>query len=180
MKIINLGATIVAFAALAMMSSSSATAQNSMAGSSTMHQDSAFAKDAASGGAAEVKLGELAQQKGTNDSVKQFGKRMETDHTAAGDKLKDVASKDGMTLPNGMSQEDQAEYDRLSKLSGHEFDQAYAQAMVQDHQKDISAFQHEANSGMNPDLKNFASETLPTLQDHLRMAQDMQKNVGGH
>lgn len=178
MKKVNLGATCLAFAALVVMSSSSAVAQNSM-GNGMQQQDSMFAKDAASGGMAEVKLGKLAEQKGTNDSVKQFGKRMVTDHTSADNKLKGVASKDGMTVPSGINQDDQAEYDRLSKLSGREFDQAYAQAMVQDHQKDISKFQQEASSGMNPDLKKFASDTLPTLQDHLSMAQNMQRTVSG-
>jgi putative membrane protein len=141
--------------------------------------DTTFARGAASGGMAEVSMGKLAQQKGSSDSVKEFGKRMETDHSAAGDKLKDIAGKDGITIPGGMSQKDQATYNKLSKLSGADFDKAYATQMVQDHQKDIAEFQKEASNGSNPDVKNFATETLPTLQEHLRMAQDMQKTVGG-
>lgn len=146
-----------------------------------MHQkeDASFAQDAASGGMAEVELGKLAQQKGSSQSVKDFGARMVKDHSAANDKLKAVASKDGMTLPSGMNREDQATYDRLSKLSGPAFDKAYSQDMVQDHQKDVAAFQKEANNGMNPDWKDFATQTLPTLQDHLNMAQQMQQSVGG-
>jgi putative membrane protein len=178
MKIVNIAVGLIAFGGLLMMSSSDAVAQNSMSDHS-MQKDASFAQDAASGGMAEVKLGQLAEQKGSSQTVKDFGKRMETDHSAAGDKLKNVASKDGMTIPDSLSQADRAEYDRLSRMSGPEFDKAYARAMVQDHQKDIAAFKQEANSGQNPDLKNFASETLPTLQEHLRMAQQMQQSISG-
>jgi len=140
--------------------------------------DEAFAKDAASGGMTEVKLGQLAQQKGSSATVKEFGKRMEMDHTKAGERLKTAASKDNVTLPSDMNAKDRATYERLSKLSGTEFDKAYAQDMVKDHETDVAAFKKEATNGKNPDLKQFASETLPTLEDHLKMAQDMQKSVG--
>jgi putative membrane protein len=80
--------------------------------------DAHFAKEAAQGGMAEVKLGQLAQEKGSNDSVKSFGKRMVDDHSKANDKLKEVASRESITLPNDLSAKDQATYDRLSKLNG--------------------------------------------------------------
>jgi|SRR5579863_4092084 len=140
--------------------------------------DSSFATKAAAGGMAEVKMGLLAQEKGTNDAVKAFGQRMVDDHSKAGDKLKDVAAKEGMTLPADISKDDQREYDRLSKLSGKDFDQAYAQAMVKDHVADIAEFKKEAMSGGDPRLKQFASETLPTLQDHLKQAREMATTVG--
>jgi putative membrane protein len=173
MKKMNVGTVLVAFGALLMMSGG-AVAQN--ATDQGMHKDSSFAAAAASGGTAEVKLGQLAEEKGSNDSVKNFGKRMEN-HSAANDKLQALVQKDGINVPSTLSAEDQREYDRLSGLSGAQFDRAYAQAMVQDHQKDIAAFKQEASNGQNPDLKNFASQTLPTLQEHLRMAQQMQQSV---
>jgi putative membrane protein len=139
--------------------------------------DAQFAKSAARGGTAEVKLGELATQKGDNTTVKDFGKRMITDHTAANKKLDEIASKDGMSLPSGLSQQDQALYDQLSKLSGGAFDRAYARAMVKDHEKDIAEFKREASSGNNDDVKNFASQTLPTLEEHFRLAQNMLRSV---
>ena len=141
--------------------------------------DAHFAKEAAQGGMAEVKLGELAQEKGSNDLVKSFGKRMVDDHSKANDKLKEVASRESITLPNDLSAKDQATYDRLSKLNGAAFDRAYARDMVKDHETDVAAFQKEANGGKTDSLKSFASETLPTLQDHLKQAKDMMKNVGG-
>ncbi len=141
--------------------------------------DTHFAKEAAQGGMAEVKLGQLAQEKGSNDSVKAFGKRMVDDHSQAGDKLKGIASKENVTLPTDISAKDQATYDRLSKMSGAAFDRAYAKDMVADHKTDVAAFQKEASSGKDDSLKGFASETLPTLQEHLKMAQEMMKTVGG-
>ena len=128
---------------------------------------------------AEVKLGQLAQTKGSAESVKEFGKRMETDHSKASEQLKEAASKDNITLPSSMSKSDEATYRRLSKLSGAEFDKAYAALMVKDHKKDIAAFQKEANKGKKPEIKQFASQTLPTLQDHLKMAQAMHNAVSG-
>jgi putative membrane protein len=139
--------------------------------------DTQFAKQAAQGDLAEVKLGQLAEQKGTNSSVKDFGKRMVTDHTNAQDKLQAAASQDNVTLPSSPNAQQQALYERLSKLSGAQFDKAYSQAMVQDHTTDIAKFKHEANDGKNTSIKNFASQTLPTLQEHLRMAKQMQQTV---
>jgi putative membrane protein len=159
----------------------STTAASATSKSSTRSAtaDAHFAKEAAQGGMAEVKLGQLAQEKGSNDSVKSFGKRMVDDHSKAGDKLKEVASRESITLPTDLSVKDQATYDRLSKLNGAAFDRAYARDMVKDHETDVAAFQREANAGRNDSLKSFASETLPTLQDHLQQAKQMMKTVGG-
>src|ERR1700675_4342252 len=141
--------------------------------------DAHFAKEAAQGGMAEVKLGQLAQEKGSSDSVKSFGKRMVDDHSKAGDKLKEVASRESITLPTDISAKDQAIYNRLSKLNGAAFDRAYARDMVKDHETDVAAFQREANGGKDDSLKSFASDALPTLQDHLKEAKAMMKPVAG-
>ena len=144
--------------------------------------DAQFAKQAAEGGIAEVKLGQLAQDKGTSQQVKDFGKRMADDHSKANDQLKSTASGDNIALPEQMNAKDQAEYDHLSKLSGATFDRAYARQMVLDHENDIAAFRHEANDGKDASMKSFASRTLPTLQDHLKMARQMYNGVlaGNH
>ena len=140
--------------------------------------DGTFAKKAAAGGMAEVKLGQLAQEKASNEQVKQFGKRMETDHTNAGNELMQIARKQNIALPTGLDPKDQATYDRLSKLSGRQFDRAYMRAMVTDHEEDATEFKREASAGKNPDLKSFASATLPTLEDHLKQAREVAQAVG--
>lgn len=140
--------------------------------------DEQFAKKAAQGGMAEVKLGQLAQEKGTNEAVKKFGQRMVQDHTKANDELKEAAQKESITLPSDVDAKDQATYDALSKLSGSAFDKAYARDMVKDHEEDITEFNHEANVGQKEAIKSFATETLPTLKDHLKEARDMRQSVG--
>src|SRR5689334_21475674 len=94
--------------------------------------DENFVKKAAAGGMAEVKLGQLAEERGSNPAVKTFGRRMVQDHSKADNELKGAASKENMELPTEMDKSDQAAYDRLSKLSGDSFDRAYARDMVRD------------------------------------------------
>jgi putative membrane protein len=139
--------------------------------------DTQFAKKAAQGGMAEVKMGQLAQDRGTSDSVKKFGQRMVEDHTKAGDELKKAASQENITLPDDVSAKDKVTYDSLSKLSGAAFDRAYARDMVKDHEEDVADFNKEASGGQKPALKDFASQTLPTLRDHLKQAKEMRQNV---
>jgi putative membrane protein len=141
--------------------------------------DHKFVTAAAEGGMAEVELGRLATEKASNSDVKQFGQRMVDDHTKANDELKSLASQKGLTLPSGISAKDQAEKDRLSKLGGADFDRAYIKYMMTDHKKDVAEFQKEANGAKDSDIKNFAAKTLPTLQDHLRTAEDIEKKVSG-
>ena len=142
--------------------------------------DSDFAKEAAEGGMAEVKFGQLAQDKGASDAVKEFGKRMVDDHLQANDKLKNIAERENVKLPLALSKKDQSTYDKLSKLSGDAFDRAYAHNMVKDHENDIASFQQEAANGRDPGIKTFASETLPTLQEHLKLAKEMMKSVSSN
>jgi putative membrane protein len=141
--------------------------------------DSKFAKDAAMGGMEEVQLGQLAAQKATDPDVKSFGQRMVDDHTKANDQLKQVASQKGMTLPTDLSTLQKHDMDKLSAMSGAAFDKAYVSMMVKDHKKDVADFKKEAKSGKDSDLKSFASTTLPTLQDHLKMVQDISSKMKG-
>jgi len=140
--------------------------------------DTRFMKSAAEGGMAEVKLGQLAQEKASNQSVKDFGKRMVNDHTKANDQLKDLALKKGVDLPTSISAKDQATYDRLSKLSGSEFDREYMRDMVKDHQMDVSEFRRETQMAKDADTKAFAQQTLPTLDDHLNQAKQIDSQIG--
>jgi len=140
--------------------------------------DSQFVTKAAQGGLAEVKLGQLAQDKGSNQSVKDFGAQMVKDHSEANDKLKSVVSGKGVSVPDSLNAKDQALYDRLSKLSGTQFDRAYISAMVKDHVEDVAEFRKESKTAQDADIKSFAAKTLPTLEHHLQMAQDAQKQLG--
>jgi putative membrane protein len=135
--------------------------------------DRTFVNKAAEGGLAEVEFGKLATEKASSNEVKKFGQRMVDDHRKANDQLKQVAGKVGVTLPDRLSPKDQATRDRLSKLSGEQFDSAYMRDMVKDHTKDVAEFRRESQNAKNDDVKNFASQTLPTLQDHLQHAKSI-------
>ena len=141
--------------------------------------DAAFAMKAGQGGMAEVQLGQLAAQKGTSEQVKTFGQHMIDDHTKANDQLKSIAEKEGMTLPTSLNAKDQSLYTKLQSASGDKFDREYMNAMVKDHEEDVKEFQREANNGSDPQLKEFASQTLPTLQNHLQMAKSAQSSMKG-
>lgn len=140
--------------------------------------DRQFMAKAAEGNLAEVALGQLAERQGQSDAVKQFGHRMSDDHSKALDELKALADREGVTLPQHMSAKDQKTYDRLSRLTPQQFDAVYSRDMLRDHQKDVREFQREARSGHDPDVKAWAAKTVPTLQEHLRMAQAMQPAAG--
>jgi len=147
-------------------------------GQAAASPDKAFVLEAASGGMAEVELGRLAVDKASSSDVKQFGQRMVDDHSKANNDLSAVAQQKNIAMPTSTSAKHKALHDRLSKLSGAEFDKAYMADMVKDHQKDVADFQHEAKMGKDADVKAFASRTLPVLEDHLRMAHDAAVKVG--
>jgi putative membrane protein len=141
--------------------------------------DRAFVMEAARGGMAEVEMGRVAVTKASNADAKQFGQRMVDDHGKANDELKALASKKNVTLPTELSAKQKADVARLSKLSGAAFDRAYMTAMVADHNKDVAAFQHAANTAKDPELKAWAAKTLPTLQEHQKMAKEISAKVRG-
>jgi putative membrane protein len=172
--LMSLGAAAQSSDKAAGSSQDSSKSASSASGSSQLSAaDQTFVKKAAQGGMAEVELGKLATQKASSEDVKKFGQRMVDDHTKANDQLKQIAGNKGVTLPTGLDSKDQALKDRLSKLDGEKFDQAYMKNMVRDHTKDVSEFRKESTSGKDSDLKSFASQTLPTLEDHLKEAKNI-------
>jgi putative membrane protein len=140
-------------------------------------RDYKFLKEAASGGMAEVEVGQLAKTKGTDPSVRAFGERMVTDHQKANDELKQIASTKGATIPSEISHSERSTIDKLQKAEGAQFDKEFASAMVKDHKKDVKDFKDAADDVKDAELKAFAQKTLATLQEHLRMAEDMAKTV---
>lgn len=136
-------------------------------------QDRDFAKKAAQGGLMEVELGKLASDKASSQDVKKFGQRMVDDHSKANSQLKQVAEKKKLDLPSQLSDEHKQMKERLSGLSGEQFDRQYMQEMVKDHKEDVELFRKQAAQGQDADLKRFASETLPVLEQHLQLAQDI-------
>lgn len=137
--------------------------------------DETFAKKAAIGGMAEVKLGELAKDRGSTQEIKDFGNMMVTNHSKATDELKGIASAKGIELPTDLDAKTKSVYDSLSKLSGAAFDKAYIRDMVKDHKEDVSEFDRASKSVADPELKSFAEKTLPVIKAHLDHAEQLSK-----
>jgi putative membrane protein len=136
----------------------------------TPQADQQFAEKAAAGGMAEVEMGKLAGKNGQSADVKKFGKKMVTDHTKANNELKKLAKKKSLNLPTAMTADQKTTYDRLAAMKGADFDTAYMDAMVKDHDEDVADFKKEADGGQDADLKAWAGKTLPVLQTHDDMA----------
>ena len=137
-------------------------------------KETKFVNHAAQAGMAEVKLGNLALEKSTSEDVKKFAQMMVDDHTKANDELKSMAQSKSIDLPTDIGKH-QKDYDKLSKLSGSDFDREYVDGMVKGHKEVVSMFEKEATKGDDADTKAWAAKTLPTLQMHLKHAQDLQK-----
>lgn len=142
-------------------------------------KDAKFAVAAADGALLEIKLGELAMSNGKAEEVKTFAKTMIDDHGRANAELGAMAEKKQITVPTSLSEENQKKYDDLAAKKGEEFDKAYAEFMVNDHQEDIDEFKKQAESGTDPELREWAAKKVPTLEHHLMMAENANKAVNG-
>jgi putative membrane protein len=136
-----------------------------------------FMEKAAAHGLAEVELGRLAQDKATREEVKQFAQRMVQDHGKANEELKQVASAKGVELPAAPDKSHQKKMEKMQKLSGDQFDREYMKDMVKDHKNDVSEFRKQAKGAKDSQVKEFAAKTLPTLEEHLKLAQATEKAV---
>lgn len=147
------------------------------AGSGEKDDENDFAVKAANGGMFEMELAKMAQEKAASKDVKEFAAMMLTDHMAASEELKAIAAKKNITLPTTLGKDEQEDVDEMAKLTGAEFDKKYVDAMVEDHEKDVKLFQEASIAGQDPDLKQFAGKTLPTLQKHLERITTIDKNM---
>ena len=141
-------------------------------------QDKMFLRKAAQGGIAEVKLGQLAAQKGSSDDVKAFGQTMVDDHSKLNIEIARVADSMGVMLPKSMNKEDQAEFDKLNALSGNDFDIEYLSFMVKDHHKDLHEFRIEAASPTDPALHNEVVKAQSVIHDHTVMVDKLARAKG--
>ena len=157
----------------------SATTTGAGAGTLTVmsNEDKEFVVKAGMGGLAEVQMGNLALQKASNADVKAFAQRMVTDHSKANAELAQLATAKGLALPTELADAHKAGYEHLNGLSGAEFDKAYMQHMVSDHETTVADFDKASTSATDADLKAWAGKTLPTLKEHLELAKTTARKV---
>lgn len=141
------------------------------------YPDKQFIENAVAGGREQVELGQLAADKGTDPNVRDFGMQMARDHSKANDELNRILAEQGITeeVPTAKTTRT-AEH--LQSLSGTDFDRSYMRQAVKDHKKDIAAFKKEAADGKNPEIRDWAEQTLPALEQHLKMAEQTQSTLG--
>lgn len=153
------------------------TANANSTSSTAAMSDNDFMKDAAVGGMSEVELGKLASSKAANAEVKQFGRMMVTDHSKANEELKTLAAKKNVTLPTEPDAKHKATMSEMQANSGADFDRGYVSDMIEDHEKDVAAFEEKSRNAADPDVKAFAAKTLPTLRKHLEAIRALQAKM---
>jgi len=136
-----------------------------------------FLVKAANGGLAEVKLAQLAKDKGSAASVKEFADMMITDHGAANDKVKQLAAARNVTLPAEPDADHQKKADDLSKKTGKDFDKAYVDAMIKGHKETVDMFKTASTKVTDAEVKAFIDNTIPTIEHHLQRIQEIKKGM---
>ena len=181
-RMVHLAASLVlagvTHSALALGNASGSTDAAASASSQDMvaSGDKKFLTTAAGGGMFEVEVGKLAATKASDPGVKSYGQMLVTDHTAANDKLKAIATAHGVMLPEALPTAQQKALDKLSAKSGDDFDKAFIQEVgLKDHKHDISLFERASKKAKADDVREFATATLPTLKQHLADAEQLKK-----
>lgn len=127
----------------------------------------------------EVVLGRLAAERASNPQVKEFAQMMVTEHQAAGEELRQVASRNKVTLEADSDGDDDLRdlNEKLSKLSGREFDLEYMQTMVGEHKEAIDDVEDKAEGSDNAEIKAWATKALPKLRAHLQQAERLHETL---
>jgi putative membrane protein len=140
--------------------------------------DQSFITTAAEANLAEIETAKMVEGKSTDPSVKDFANRLVTDHTQASQTLATLAEMTGTKLPAEPSVAERGQKDELQKLSGAKLDESYLNDELRGHKQVISRFEQEIEHGRDKSVKNYAEQTLPTLQDHIRIGEDIAGKMG--
>jgi len=143
-----------------------------------MMRDKLFLRTAVEGGLLQIKLGQLAAQKGSTQDVKDLGQKMATDHATIDADLGTVADSLGVMVPKKVSKDGQAEFDKLNALSGTSFDTAYLTLMVQDHHQDMRDYRQELISATDPTLKDAVLKSAKIIREHMMMIDKLATDRG--
>jgi len=151
----------------------SGATSSSAASSPSSNPDQEFVTKAAQGNSAEVELGKIVAAKSKDPSVKQFAQMMVKDHTTALNELQELAQTKNLNFNDDLPDDAKSLQEKLSSDTGKQLDKDYMDGMVEDHQKDVQEFTDKSQNAKDPDVKQWAGKTLPTLQKHLEKAQQI-------
>ena len=143
-----------------------------------LETDQQFVNKVAASNLLEVRLAQFAQTKAQSPAVKEFGQRMVVDHTASQKQWMEIAKKNGIVFKADLSPQQVAQAEQLKNLSGAAFDRSYMSLMVQNHRDNVAAFQNERNAAHSADVRQLIETSLPTLQGHVSLAQQIGSQVG--
>lgn len=132
-----------------------------------------FIEEAAKSNMLELELGQLADKKASSKEVKEFADKMKTGHSQANTKLKQLAKNKNVSLPDSIAEDGMETKQDLAKLTGTKFDKKYIEEMLDNHKKDVNKFEDMAEKAEDPEVKNFAQQTLPSLKNHYMEAQQL-------
>lgn len=143
----------------------------------------AFVRRAARGNEMEVRMSQMAQDRSQNDAVRQYAERLKQDHSEANKKLTTIASDLNIQLAPPVAADQRQmpadrEMQRLQGMSGDQFDRQFVETQIRHHRRDIAQYEQIANdASVNPEIRQYAEQTLPALRQHLQMAQDIQTQL---
>lgn len=138
-----------------------------------------FMVQAANGGMTEVEMGKIAEKKARNKRVQAFGEMMVQDHTSANNQLKTIALNQNVTLPDSLSENSEDDVQKMSRKQGNDFDKDFMHQMVQDHEKTVKDFKDALDDVHNTILRQWISNTIPTLEKHLDSARAINDMLDG-
>ncbi len=141
-------------------------------------KDKLFLHHVAEEGYAEIQLGLLAVRKSSDEGVKRFAQKMITDHAMLNDSMRPLADSMGVKQPTHMGKKAQAEYDKLTALTGDDFDKEYLAYMVKDHHMDLREFEDEDETAVDSTLKSTVDKGLQTVQKHTRIVDQLAQSKG--
>jgi putative membrane protein len=130
--------------------------------------DQEFVRSVFESDAAELQLGQMAQDKSQSDDVKQFGQQMLENRKRLDDQMKQIAGRLQVNEPKGPSKKDKELIAKLETLSGPQFDEEYIRAVVKDHEKNVKDFNSEAKGAQDPSIQQAAKMDAPVLAQHLQ------------
>ncbi len=148
------------------------------ADSSLSHDASSFIKEASEANQGEIALAQLAQEKSQNPEIKKLAQMIQSDHQQSQEKLETIAQTHGVTLSQGLTWSQKRAQGKLEKLTGADFDQQYAKDMLEGHVANLNKFQKASQTVREADVKQYAQDTLPKLQEHLQMTETAARAVG--
>jgi putative membrane protein len=142
-----------------------------------VQMDNDFVRNATQAGLSEIRLGQLAQQQSGSSEIRDYGKMMVTDHQKANDELSNLIRERGYRdIPTQPAINARNDYDKLSRLNGKEFDKAFVKQVIKEHEQTVKLFKEQAENGKDEQVRNWARNTLPTLERHLEHSHNLEKN----